>query len=144
MTLYEALYGHKCWTLLYWTEISENKIHGIDLIREAEEKVKKSYDIEFQIGDRVFLKVSSWKKILRFGYKGKLSLRFIGPYGIIERMGPVAYQLPLLSKLEKIHNVFHLSMLHQYRSDSSHVVSPAEIKIQPDISYSEEPIKLLA
>ncbi|KAA3469628.1 DNA/RNA polymerases superfamily protein [Gossypium australe] len=94
MALYESLYGHKCRTLLYWTGLSEKKIHGVDLIRETEEKVKKSYadlkrkDIEFQIGDKVFLKVSLWKKILRFDRKGKLSLRFIGPYKIIERIGP--------------------------------------------------------
>ena len=78
---------------------------------------KKSYvdvkrkEIEFQVGDKVFLKVSPWKKILRFGQKGKFSLRFIGPYKVIERVGPMAYRLALPTKLEKIHNVFHVSML---------------------------------
>ncbi|KAG8481165.1 hypothetical protein CXB51_025937 [Gossypium anomalum] len=119
MAPYEALYGRKCRTPLYWPELSENKIHGVDLIRKIEEKVKvirdslkvasdhqKSYvdlkrkDIEFQIRDRVFLKVSPWKKILRFGRKGKLSARFIRPYEIIERIGPVDYWLALPSELE--------------------------------------------
>ena len=112
MAPYEALYGHKCQTPLYWTELSEKQIHGVDLVKETEEKVKvirdrlkassdrqKSYadlkmkEIEFQVGDKVFLKVSPWKKILRFGRKGKLSPRFIGPYEVTERIGPVAYRL---------------------------------------------------
>ncbi len=163
MAPYEALYGRKCRTPLYWTELSENKIHGVDLIKETEQKVKvirdslksasdrqKSYadlkrkDIEFQIGDKVFLKVSPWKKILRFGRKGKLSPRFIGPYEIIERVRPIAYRLLLPAKLEKIHNVFHVSMLRRYRSDPSHVISPTEVEINPDMSYEEEPISILA
>ncbi|KAA3483477.1 DNA/RNA polymerases superfamily protein [Gossypium australe] len=163
MAPYEALYGRKCRTPLYWTELSENKIHGVDWIKETEQKVveirrnlkaasdrQKSYadlkrkDIEFQVGDRVFLKVSPWKKILRFGQKGKLSPRFIGPYEIIERIGPVAYRLKLPIDLEKIHNVFHVSMLRRYRSDPSHVITPSEIEIRSDMTYEEEPIRILA
>ena len=115
---------------MYWTELSEKKIHGVYLVRETEEKVKvildslkttsnhqKSYadlkrkEIEFQVGDKVFLKVSPWKKVLRFGRKGKLSPRFIGPYEIIERIGLVAYRLALPPELDRIHNIFHVSML---------------------------------
>ncbi|KAG8474912.1 hypothetical protein CXB51_031631 [Gossypium anomalum] len=163
MAPYEALYGRKCRTPLYWTELKENQIYGVDLIKETEEKVKvirdclkavsdrqKSYadlkrkDIEFQVGDKVFLKVSPWKKVLRFGRKGKLSPRFIGPYEVIEKVGPVAYRLALPPELEKIHDVFHVSMLRRYRSDPSHVVSPTEIELQPDMTYEEEPIKILA
>ena len=80
--------------------------------------------MEFQVGDKVFLKVSPWKKVLRFGRKGKLSPRFIGPYEIIEKVGPVAYRLALPPELEKIHDVFHVSMLRRYRSDPSHIISP--------------------
>ena len=104
----------------------------------------KCKDIEFQIGDKVFLKVSPWKKILRFGRKGKLSPRFIGPYEIIERVGLVAYRLMLPPELEKIQNVFHVSMLRRYRSDPSHVISLAEVEIKPDMTYEEEPIRILA
>ncbi|KAA3473973.1 ty3-gypsy retrotransposon protein [Gossypium australe] len=100
--------------------------------------------IEFKAGNKVFLKVSPWKKILRFGRKGKLSLRFIGPYKIIERIGPVAYRLLLPPELEKIHNVFHVSMLRRYRSNPSHVIAPIEVEIQSDLSYREEPIRILA
>ena len=120
-----------------------------DSLKSASDRQKsyadlKRKDIEFQIGDKVFLKVSPWKKILRFGRKGKLSPRFIGPYEIIERVGPVAYRLMLPPELEKIHNVFHVSMLRRYRSDPSHVISPTEVEINPDMSYEEEPISILA
>ncbi|KAA3479735.1 DNA/RNA polymerases superfamily protein [Gossypium australe] len=81
-----------------------------------------------------------WKKILRFGWKGKLSPRFIRPYEIIERIGLVAYRLALPLELEKINNMFNLSMLRRYRFDPSHVISPSKIEIQPDITYNKEPI----
>ena len=71
--------------------------------------------IEYEVSGKVFLKVSSWRKILRFWKKGKLSPRFIGPYEILERVGPVAYWLALFSKLIKLHDVFHVSMLRRYR-----------------------------
>ena len=89
----------------------------------------KRKDIEFQVGDKVFLEVSLWKKILRFGRKGKLSPRFIGPYEVIERIGPVVYRLALSAELERIHNVFHVSMLRWYQSNPSHVISPVDVEI---------------
>ena len=92
----------------------------------------------------MFLKVSPWRKILRFGRKGKLSPRFIGPYEISKRVGPVAYRLLLPPELERIHNVFHVSMLRRYRSDPSHIISPSEVEIQADMSYEEEPMRILA
>ena len=91
----------------------------------------------------MLIKVSPWKKVLRFGCKGKLSPRFIGPYEIIEQIGPVAYRLLLPPELEKIHDVFHVSMLHRYRSDPCHVINPSEIEIQFDLSYEEEPVCIL-
>ncbi|KAA3469723.1 DNA/RNA polymerases superfamily protein [Gossypium australe] len=91
-------------------------IHEVDLIRETEKKVKVIHDC-MKIGDKVFLKVSSWKKILCFSRKGKLSPRFIRPYEITERIGLVAYQLALPSELEKIYNIFHVSMLCRYKFD---------------------------
>lgn len=130
MAPYEELYGRNCKTLLYWSKLSEKKIFGADLVHETKEKLRviqdclkvasdsqKSYtdlkkkDIEFQVGDKMFLKVLPWKKVLRFGRKGKLSSRFIGPYEIIERIEPVAYRLALSSELDKIYNVFHVLML---------------------------------
>ena len=80
-------------------------------------------DIRYEIGEKVFLKVSPWKKVMRFRKNGKLSPKFIGPYEVLEKVGLVAYRLALPLELEKIHNVFHVSMLRRYRSDPSHVVS---------------------
>ena len=163
MAPYEALYGRKCRTPLCWTKLSEKKVIGPDLIRETEEKMKmirerlkvatdrqKSYadmkrkDIRYEIGKKVFLKVSPWKKVMRFGKKGKLSLRFIGPYKVIEKMGPLAYRLALPPDLEKVHNLFHVSMLRRYRSDPSHVVSSETIELRPDLTYEEELVEILA
>ena len=106
--------------------MDEHKIIGLDLVKDTEEEVQiiqhrlkptsdrqRSYanlkrkDIEYAVGDKVFLKVSPWKKILRFGRKGKLSPRFIGPYEILERFGSVAYHLALPLESAKLHYVFH-------------------------------------
>ncbi|KAL4297427.1 hypothetical protein GQ457_12G017460 [Hibiscus cannabinus] len=135
----------------------------VDILKGTTEKVKlicdqlkiasdrqKSYvdlkcrEIEYVVGDRVFLKVSPWKKVMRFGRKGKLSLRYIGPYEIVERVGSVAYRLLLPPELERIHDVFHVSMLRKYRSDPSHVMPVEEIELNPDLSYDEEPVEILA
>ena len=75
----------------------------------------KRKDVRCEIGEKVFLKVLPWKKVMRFGKNGKLSLRFIGPYEVIEKVGLVEYRLALPPELEKIHNVFHVSMLRRYR-----------------------------
>ncbi|KAG8478562.1 hypothetical protein CXB51_028470 [Gossypium anomalum] len=134
MTPYEALYDRKCRTPLFWTELSESKIFGVDLIKDAEQKVKVICES---------LKAASDHQ-KSFGCKGKLSPRFIGPYEISERVGPVAYRLILTPELEKIHNVFHVSMLRRYRSDPSHVISPSEVEIRSNLSYEEEPVRILA
>ena len=81
---------------------------------------------------------------MRFGKKGKLSPRFVGPYEVIEKVGPVAYRLELPPDLEKIHNVFHVSMLRRYRSDPSHIVSSEIIELTPDLTYEKEPVEILA
>ena len=163
MAPYEALYGRKCRTPLCWTELSEKKVIGPDLIQETEEKVKmirerlkvatdrqKSYadikrkDMRYEIGKKVFLKVSPWKKVMRFWKNGKLSPRFIGPCEVIEKVGPMAYRLALPPDLEKIHNVFHVSMLQRYRLDMSHVVSSETIELRANLTYEEEPVEILA
>ncbi|XP_039014635.1 uncharacterized protein LOC120144693 [Hibiscus syriacus] len=81
---------------------------------------------------------------MRFGRKGKLSPKFIGLYEIVKRVGPVAYQLALPPKMEKIHDVFNVSMLWRYRSDPSHIVTVEEIDVQPNLTYEEEPVQILA
>ena len=79
-----------------------------------------------------------------WGKKGKLSPRFIGPYEVIEKVGLVAYKLALSPDLEKIYNVFHVSILRRYRSDPSHVVSLETIELRPDLTYEEELVEILA
>ena len=163
MAPYEVLYGRKCRTSVCWTELNEHKVIGPNIVKDTEEKVqvirkrlkaagdrKKSYadlkrrDIAYEVGDKVFLKVSSWRKILRFGKKGKLSLRFIGSYEVLERIGPVAYRLALPPELAKLHDVFHVSMIWRYRSDESHILPVQDVQVQADLSYDEEPKAILA
>ena len=109
MAPYEALYGRPCRSPLCWTEVGESSITGLDLIRDTSEKVslirqrlltaqsrQKSYadvrrrPLEFEVGDHVFLKVMPKRGVVRFGKRGKLSPRFIGPFEILERIGTVA------------------------------------------------------
>ena len=82
--------------------------------------------------------------MLRFGKKGKLSTRFIGPYEVLERIGPMAYRLALPPELAKLHDVFHVSMLRKYRSDESHILTVQEIQVQQDFSYDEESKVIMA
>ncbi|XP_052478392.1 uncharacterized protein LOC128033932 [Gossypium raimondii] len=91
----------------------------------------------------VFLKVVSWKKILRFGWKGKPNPRFIGPYEVAERIGSVAYRLLLPPERERIHDVFHDSMLQKYKSDPSHIVPVGKIEVRYDLLYEEESVAIL-
>ncbi|KAK5819800.1 hypothetical protein PVK06_024823 [Gossypium arboreum] len=162
MAPYEALYVRKYRTLLCWTELGERQVLGPELVSETKDKVpliqvrlkvasdrQKSYtdlkrrDIEYSVGDFVFLKVSPWKKVLRFGHMDKLNSRFIGSYRILKCIGPIAYQLELPPELDRIHDVFHVSMLRRYRSDPSHVVSVEEIEVRLDLIFKEESVQIL-
>ena len=163
MVSYDTLYGRKCRTPVCWINLNEHKVIGPDIVKEAEEKVRviqqrlkiasdrqKSYanlkrkNIEYEVGDKVFLKVSPWRKILRFRKKGKLSPRFIGPYEILERIGPVAYHLALPPELAKLHNVFHVSMVRRYRSNESYILPVQYVQVQLDFTYDEELKVILA
>ena len=83
-------------------------------------------DLEFEVEDRVFLKLSPWKGVVRFGKRGKLNPRYIGPFEIVERIGLVAYRLDLPEEFSLVHNVFHISMLRKYIPDPSHVLEAPE------------------
>ncbi|KAL4319128.1 hypothetical protein GQ457_18G005730 [Hibiscus cannabinus] len=126
-----------------------------DRLKQAYDRLKQAFDrqktytdakrrgIRYGAGDKVFLKVSHWKKVLRFGKKGKLSPLYIDHFEVIERIGPVAYRLALPPKFDKIHNVFYVSMLRRYQYDPSHILEPKEVELNPNISYEEEPIQIL-
>ncbi|GMI80596.1 hypothetical protein HRI_001728900 [Hibiscus trionum] len=143
MAPYEALYGRKCRTPFCWAETGHKLVSMPALLKGTTEKVKLICERLKAVGDRVFLKVSPWKKVMRFGRKGKLSPRYIGPYEVIERVGLVAYKLRLSQELEKIHDLFHVSMLQRYRSDPSHVMLVEEVELNPDLTYDEEPVEIL-
>ena len=100
-------------------------------------------DLVFEVGDMVFLRISPWKGVLRFGKRGKLSPRYIEPYRIVERIGEVAYRLELPSDLDRIHDVFHASMLRKYIPDPSHVLIEQPVEIQENLTYEEEPVQIL-
>ena len=91
----------------------------------------------------MYLKVSPWKGILRFGKKEKLSLRYIGPYEIIEKVRPLAYRLALSRELSQIHDVFHVSMLRRYQSNPSHVIEVSDVQVSDTVSYEEKPEMIL-
>ncbi|KAL0556808.1 hypothetical protein IC582_005325 [Cucumis melo] len=160
---FPALYGKCCRSLICWGEVGEQRLMGPELVQSTNEAIQKnrsrmqtaqsrqkSYadvrrkDLEFDVGDKVFLKVAPMKGVLRFERRGKLSPRFIGPFEILERIGPVAYRLALPPSLSTVHDVFHVSMLRKYVPDPSHVVDYEPLEIDENLSYTEQPIEVLA
>ena len=162
MTPFEGLYGRKCRSLVCLDDVGEMKLLGLELVQLIVKKValikerlkiaqsrQKSYadnrrrDLEFEVGDHVFLKVSPMKSMMRFGRKGKFSSRFVGPFKILERVGTLAYKVALPPSLYKIHNVFHVSTLRKYVFDPSHIVEFEPIQISKDLTYEEVPIQIV-
>ena len=99
--------------------------------------------MKFEMGDQVFLRVSPWKGILRFGKRGKLSPRYIGPYKIVDKVGKVAYRLRLPSELANIHDVFHVSMLRKYIANPSYILKEHPIQLKENLTYEEHPVEIL-
>ena len=96
--------------------------------------------LEFEVGDHVFLKAIPKRGMVRFGKRGKLSPRFIGPLEILERMGTVAYRLTLSPSMSGVHEVFHVSMIREYTPDPAHVVNWGQIEIDTDGAFEEGPV----
>jgi hypothetical protein len=99
--------------------------------------------LQFQVGDFVYLRVSPTKGIQRFGIKGKLAPRYVGPFEILEVCGPVAYRIRLPSQLIAIHDVFHISQLKKCIKVPTKIVEAQAVEIEPDLSYTEQPIQIL-
>ncbi|XP_074271765.1 uncharacterized protein LOC141595699 [Silene latifolia] len=117
-------------------------------MRAAQDRQKsyadlKRSDISFEAGEKVLLKVSPMRGVMRFGKRGKLSQKFIGPYEILDRVGEVAYRLALPPSLAKVHNVFHVSQLRKYVSDPSHILNHDVIEVDEQLSYVEMPKEIL-
>jgi hypothetical protein len=147
---------------LNWVEPGERRYYGIDFIQEAKEKVRtiqqhmaaaqshqKSYDdkrrrpLVFEVGDYVYLKVSPMKKVQWFRVKRKLVPRYVGPYHIIERKGPMAYKLQLLEEMSAIFLVFHVSQLKKCLRVPKERVETWNIKLASDLVYEEKLVKIL-
>ena len=133
-------------------ELVQQAVEKIQLIKDrlrAAQSRQKSYadnrrrKLEFQVGDHVFLKVSPSKGISRFGIRGKLNPRYVGPFEILERIGEVAYRLALPPSLAGVHNIFHVSMLKKYLLDPSHIMELEPVQARKDLSYEEYPIRIV-
>ncbi|GKD56959.1 hypothetical protein Tco_1290346 [Tanacetum coccineum] len=155
--LFEALYGRKCRSPVLWAKIGESNLTGLKLIQETTDKVvlvkekpkvardrQKSYvdyrrkPLEFEVGDRVLLKVTPWKGVVHFGKKGKLAPRYVGPFEILVRIGLVAYRLRLPEELNSVHDTFHVLNLKKWLADASLHVPLDEIKVDKTLHFFEE------
>jgi hypothetical protein len=99
--------------------------------------------LHFQVEDYVYLKVSPMKGVSRFGIKGKLAPRCIGPFPIVERYGPMAYRLQLPKTLSVVHNVFHMSQLKKCLRVPDRTIEVTDVALEPDLTYSEHPVQVL-
>ncbi|WVZ97053.1 hypothetical protein U9M48_042617, partial [Paspalum notatum var. saurae] len=147
MALFEALYGRRCRTPLNWSEPGKRVTFGLDLVTQDEEQ--KSYSdrrrrpLVIEKDDHVYLRVSPMKGVHRIGVKGKLALRYVGPFKITEQCGPVAYRLELPPHLVAVHDVFHVSQLKKCLRVREEVIDTSQIQIGPYLTYEEKPIKIL-
>ncbi|GJZ35567.1 putative reverse transcriptase domain-containing protein [Tanacetum coccineum] len=159
---FEALSGRKCLSSILWADVGEGHLIGPELVQETTEKIlqikdilkaardrQKSYAderrklLEFSVGDYVLLKVSHWKGVVRFGKKGKLAPRFVEPFEIFEKVGPVAYRLDFPEELNGVHDTFHVSNLKKCLADPTLKVPLDEIQVNAKLNFIEEPVEIL-
>nr|GEW94085.1 putative reverse transcriptase domain-containing protein [Tanacetum cinerariifolium] len=156
-TPFEALYGQKCRSPICWAKIKDAQLTGPEIIHETPEKIvqiksriqaardrEKSYAdlkrklMDFQVGDRVMLKVSPWKGVVRFGKRGKLSPRYVGPFKLLSKVRDVSYRLKIPQQLSRVHNTLHVSNLKKCLSDESLMI-PLDDKLY----FVEEPVEIM-
>ncbi|GJY84503.1 putative reverse transcriptase domain-containing protein [Tanacetum coccineum] len=159
---FESLYGRKCRSPVCWAKVREAPLTGPEIIHDTTKKIFKIRDrmqavrdrqkiyadkrrrpLEFEVGDKVMLKVAPWKGVIRFRKCGKLNPHYIGPFLIIERIGPVAYRLELPQELSRVHNVFQVCNLKKCLSDDTLVIPLEEIQLDDKLNFVEEPVKIM-
>ncbi|GJS34423.1 putative reverse transcriptase domain-containing protein [Tanacetum coccineum] len=159
---FEALYGRKCRSPVCWAEVGQVQLTGPELVQETTERIiqikqriqtardrQKSYadlkrkPMEFQVGDKVMLKVSPWKGVVRFGKRGKLNPRYVGPFKVLKKVGAVAYKLELPQELSRVHNTFHVSNLKKCYSDDPLVVPLEGLQVDDKLYFVEEPVEIM-
>ena len=111
--------------------------------RQKEYEDRKIRDLDFMEGEQVLLKVSPMKGVMRFGKRGKLSPRYIGPFKVLKPVGEVAYELALPPGLSGVHRVFHVSMLKRYHGDENYIIRWDSVLLDENLSYEEEPIDIV-
>ncbi|GJW86285.1 putative reverse transcriptase domain-containing protein [Tanacetum coccineum] len=132
----QTLYGRKCRTPIAWAKVGESKLIGPEIVQETIDKI-------FSVGDKVLLKVPPWKGVVHFSKRRKLSPRYVRPFEIIERVGPVAYRLRLPQDLVGIHDTFHVSNLKKCLANVNLHVPLEEVKIDDKLHFVEEPIEIM-
>ncbi|GJS04689.1 putative reverse transcriptase domain-containing protein [Tanacetum coccineum] len=136
---FQALYGRKCRSPIYWDE------HRLQASRDQQRSYadKRRKPLEFQVGDKVMLKVSPWKGVIRFGKRRKLNPRYIGPFKILAKVGTVAYRLELPEKLSRVHNTFHVSNFKKCLSDEPLAIPLDETHVDDKLHFIEEPVEIM-
>ncbi|GJX95622.1 putative reverse transcriptase domain-containing protein [Tanacetum coccineum] len=134
--MFEALYGRKCRSPIMWAEVGEGQLIGPELVQETTEKI-------LQIKDRLKAALSPCKGVVCFGKKGKLTPRFVRPFEIVEKVGPVAYRLDLPEELNGVHDTFHMSNLKKCLADPILQVPLDEIRVDAKLNFIEEPMEIL-
>ncbi|GKF06650.1 putative reverse transcriptase domain-containing protein [Tanacetum coccineum] len=127
---FEALYGWKCRSPVCWAEVGDAHLIGPAIIHETTEKIVK-------------LKVSPWKGVVRFGKRGKLNPRYVGPFKVIKKVGMVAYKLELPPQLSQVHNTFHVSNMKKCLSNESLVILLEVLRVDDKLHFVEEPIEVM-
>nr|GFB34250.1 putative reverse transcriptase domain-containing protein [Tanacetum cinerariifolium] len=159
---FEALYDRKCRSPICWTKVGEAQILSPELIQETTEKIvqikqrmqaardrQKSYadlkrkPMEFQVGDKVMLKVSPWKGVVRFGKRGKLNPRYVEPFKMLEEIRKVAYELELPEELSRVHNMFHVSNLKKCHADEPLAVPLDGLHFDDRLHTIGEPVETM-
>ncbi|GJU25248.1 putative reverse transcriptase domain-containing protein [Tanacetum coccineum] len=159
---FEALYGRKWRSPVCWAEVGQVQLTGPELVQETTERIiqikqriqtardrQKNYaeqkhkPMEFQVGDKVMLKVSPWKGVVRFGKRGKLNPRYVRPFKVLKKVRAVAYKLELPQELSRVHNTFHVSNLKKCYSDDPLVVPLEGLQVDDKLHFVEEPVEVM-